>query len=154
MCLVSCVVFCFDLSCCVVLGWVGLGCVVVIFSYRYLSFVVPCVVSSSLALFVWSCLVMSCLFLLFLVGFMFVLFLLLRCLVFCCLVLCCLTYFIVSLSLSLLLVLTIRKMKSLNCPEHDPNCGCHGPIMTKGLVFFQLVLSCLSSCLVLRLVFS
>merc|ERR1712071_319402 len=22
----------------------------------------------------------------------------------------------------------------LNCPEHDPNCGCHGPIMTKGMV--------------------
>ena len=21
-----------------------------------------------------------------------------------------------------------------NCPEHDPNCGCHGPIMTKGMV--------------------
>ena len=22
----------------------------------------------------------------------------------------------------------------INCPEHDPNCGCHGPIMTKGMV--------------------
>jgi len=21
-----------------------------------------------------------------------------------------------------------------HCPEHDPNCGCHGPIMTKGMV--------------------
>ena len=20
------------------------------------------------------------------------------------------------------------------CPPHDPNCGCHGPIMTKGMV--------------------
>lgn len=20
------------------------------------------------------------------------------------------------------------------CPSHDPNCGCHGPIMTKGMV--------------------
>ena len=22
----------------------------------------------------------------------------------------------------------------LKCPPHDPNCGCHGPIMTKGMV--------------------
>ncbi|KAL9185780.1 hypothetical protein ACHAXT_003557 [Thalassiosira profunda] len=22
----------------------------------------------------------------------------------------------------------------LKCPEHDPHCGCHGPIMTKGMV--------------------
>jgi cyclophilin family peptidyl-prolyl cis-trans isomerase len=22
----------------------------------------------------------------------------------------------------------------LQCPPHDPNCGCHGPIMTKGMV--------------------
>jgi len=22
----------------------------------------------------------------------------------------------------------------LKCPSHDPNCGCHGPIMTKGMV--------------------
>lgn len=22
----------------------------------------------------------------------------------------------------------------LHCPEHDPNCACHGPIMTKGMV--------------------
>jgi hypothetical protein len=22
----------------------------------------------------------------------------------------------------------------LECPPHDPNCGCHGPIMTKGMV--------------------
>jgi len=20
------------------------------------------------------------------------------------------------------------------CPDHDPNCGCHGPVMTKGMV--------------------
>ena len=22
----------------------------------------------------------------------------------------------------------------LDCPSHDPECGCHGPIMTKGMV--------------------
>lgn len=22
----------------------------------------------------------------------------------------------------------------LKCPSHDPNCGCHGPVMTKGMV--------------------
>jgi len=26
------------------------------------------------------------------------------------------------------------KAKQQDCPEHDPNCGCHGPIMTKGMV--------------------
>jgi hypothetical protein len=24
--------------------------------------------------------------------------------------------------------------KSRRCPSHDPNCGCHGPIMSKGMV--------------------
>jgi len=24
--------------------------------------------------------------------------------------------------------------KKQDCPEHDPNCGCHGPIMSKGMV--------------------
>ncbi|KAL7467980.1 hypothetical protein ACHAXS_008205 [Conticribra weissflogii] len=24
--------------------------------------------------------------------------------------------------------------KRRTCPEHDPNCGCHGPVMTKGMV--------------------
>jgi hypothetical protein len=25
-------------------------------------------------------------------------------------------------------------VSKLQCPEHDPNCGCHGPIMTRGMV--------------------
>lgn len=25
-------------------------------------------------------------------------------------------------------------VSKLRCPEHDPNCGCHGPIMTRGMV--------------------
>jgi len=24
--------------------------------------------------------------------------------------------------------------KKHECPEHDPNCGCHGPVMTKGMI--------------------
>ena len=24
--------------------------------------------------------------------------------------------------------------KKHDCPAHDPNCGCHGPIMTKGMI--------------------
>ena len=28
----------------------------------------------------------------------------------------------------------VKKDNSRKCPTHDPNCGCHGPIMSKGMV--------------------
>lgn len=27
-----------------------------------------------------------------------------------------------------------QNVKPVECPEHDPNCGCHGPTMTRGMV--------------------
>ncbi len=29
---------------------------------------------------------------------------------------------------------TKNHVSKVQCPEHDPNCGCHGPIMTRGMV--------------------
>lgn len=31
------------------------------------------------------------------------------------------------------------------CPAHDPNCGCHGPIMTRGMCLLNLIL-CMTAC--------